>query len=147
MTKAFKMVALCSLCCLCLSIQPASAQIGRCSQQTIDALEKDSDSIRDWAKLRIFYHRYSACKIDDAEVTTGVSESVTRMLADHWETLQKASSFFNQDPAFERFALAGINITDSTDDLNRIDKLAAEHCPTNLHTLCGKIRDSIRNNY
>jgi hypothetical protein len=109
-------------------------------------LETESDNIRDWSKLRAFYHRYRACQIDDASVSTGVSESVARMLADHWDTLPEASRLFKQDQAFEAFALAGINITDLTEDLNRIDRLAAEHCPTDLHTLCRKIRQSIRDN-
>jgi len=126
--------------------QQSRAQANRCSQARIDKLEEESDGIRDWSKLREFYHRYSFCKIDDAEVTEGVSESVARMLADHWETLPIASNLFKQDPKFETFALAGINITDSTDDLNHIDRLATDHCPANLHMLCLKIRKSIRDN-
>jgi hypothetical protein len=131
---------------LCAPVKRSSAQTSRCSQPTIDRLETESDNIRDWSKLRAFYHRYRSCRIDDAEVTEGVSESVARMLADHWDTLAAASRLFNQDPPFEAFALAGINITDSTDDLKHIDKLAAEHCPADLHVLCQKIRRSIRDN-
>jgi hypothetical protein len=139
-------VAVCIAFCLCISAQRSVAQSGRCTQQTIDHLETESGSIRDWASLRSFYHRYSACQVDDAEVTQAVSESVARMLVDHWDTLPTASRLFKQDPPFETFALAGINITDLTDDLNHIDKLATEHCPANLHNLCQKIRQSIRDN-
>jgi hypothetical protein len=139
-------VAACVGFSLCVSAQRSAAQSGRCSQPTIDRLEAESDNIRDWSKLRAFYRRYRACRVDDAEVTEGVSESVARMLADHWDTLPAASILFKQDPPFEAFALAGINITDSTDDLNHIDKLAAEHCPADLHVLCRKIRQSIRDN-
>jgi hypothetical protein len=130
----------------CVSIQSSTAQPRKCSQHTIDGLEVESDSIRDWSKLHAFYRRYRACQIDDAEVGEGVSESVARMLADSWSSLRAASQLFKQDPAFETFALAGLNITDLTDDLNHIDKLAAENCPTDLHILCQKIRQSIRNN-
>jgi len=94
----------------------------------------------------LFYRRYSACKVDDAEAITGVSESVARMFADHWESLQTAAKLFKQDPAFEKFALAGLNITDATDDLKHIDKLATDHCPTSQRLLCGRIRESIHNN-
>ncbi len=68
------------------------------------------------------------------------------MLADSWNSLRAASRLFKEDPAFETFALAGLNITDSTDDLNHIDKLAKENCPADLHVLCQKIRKSIRDN-
>lgn len=129
-----------------LAVPLAKAQSVPCSQATMNRLEAESDNISDWSKLRIFYHRYRACHVDDAEVTGGVSESVARILTDHWETLPAASKLFKQDPAFETFTLAGINITDSTDDLDRIDKLAAEQCPTNLHVLCRKIRKSVRDN-
>jgi hypothetical protein len=138
--------AACIAFCLCISTQRSAAQSGRCTQQTIDHLETESDNIRDWAVLRSFYHRYSACQVDDAEVSQGVSESVVRMLLDHWDTLSTASRLFKQDPPFEAFALAGINITDLTDDLNHIDKLATEHCPADLHVLCQRIRQSIRDN-
>jgi hypothetical protein len=139
-------LAACVGCCIFLLAQHSAAQTTKCSQPTIDRLETESDGIRDWSKLREFYHRYRTCRIDDAEVTEGVSESVARMLADHWDTLPVAARLFKQDPTFEAFALAGLNITDLTDDLNHIDNLAAEHCPANLHVLCRKIRDSIRDN-
>ncbi|HEV2619991.1 MAG TPA: hypothetical protein VGU23_08665 [Acidobacteriaceae bacterium] len=109
-------------------------------------MEAEPESIRDWVKLREFYHRYRLCQIDDAEVESGVGESVVRMFIDHWDRLPTASRLFKRDPQFEAFALAGLNITDSTDDLNRIDKLAADNCPTDHHSLCRKIRRSIRDN-
>ena len=145
-TKLF-WVTVCIGFSLCVSVQSCSAaQSTKCPQRTIDGLEAESDSIRDWSKLHKFYYRYRTCQVDDAEVSEGVSESVARMLADSWNSLRAASRLFKQDPAFETFALAGLNITDSTDDLNRIDKLAAENCPTDLHVLCQKIRQSIRDN-
>jgi len=140
------LITACVGLCLCVSGQRIAAQSSTCTQRTIDRLETQSDSIRDWATLRTFYHHYSACRIDDAEVGEGVSESVARILADHWDTLPVASGLFNQDLPFETFALAGINITDSTDDLSHIDKLAAEHCPPYLHVLCQSIRRSIQYN-
>ena len=124
----------------------APVRPARCSQGTVDRLEAESDHLRDWPTLRAFYHRYRTCGVDDAEVTEGVSESVARLLADHWDTLPAANKLFRQDPAFKAFALAGINITDSTDDISRIDELAAEHCAPTLHSLCREIRDSVRNN-
>ena len=142
----FFRVAVCIGLCLCVSSRSSAAQSRKCPQHIIDGLEAESDSIRDWSKLHAFYRRYRACQIDDAEVGEGVSESVARMLADSWSSLRAASQLFKQDPAFETFALAGLNITDLTDDLNHIDKLAAENCPTDLHVLCQKIRKSIRDN-
>ena len=117
-----------------------------CTQQTIDKLEEESDTIRDWPKLHDFYNRYGICGVDDAEVTEGVSESVVRIFIDHWDSLPVADSLFRHDPAFESFALAGLNVTDLTEDLNHIDRLASQQCQTNLHPLCAKIRKSIRTN-
>lgn len=117
-----------------------------CSQSTLDRLESESDNIREWSKLRSFYHRYRACRIDDAEVGEGISDSIARMFANHWETLSTAETLFQRDPAFEKFARAGLNITDLTDDLDHIDSLAAKQCPSGLNTLCKKIRKAIRDN-
>jgi hypothetical protein len=133
-------------CCLCIPLQGLAAQSGKCSQSMVDKLEAEPESIRDWSKLREFYHRYQVCQIDDAEVEGGVGESVVRMFIDHWDTLPTASRLFRRDPQFATFALAGLNSTDLTDDLNHIDKLAKDSCPINLHDLCGKIRRSIRDN-
>ena len=136
------------MCTLLLfaGMQQSLAQSRRCSQSTLDRLEKESDQIRDWSKLREFSHRYQKCRIDDAEITEGVSESVARLFADHWDTLPIAAKLFKLDPLFETFALAGINITDSTDDLNRIDAHATNECPVILQSLCQKIRGSILDN-
>ena len=141
----FLLLATILLCCGTFETT-MKAQNAKCSQQTIDALETQSDGIRDWSELRAFYHRYRVCGVDDAEVTEGVSESVARLFADHWDKLPTARQLFQIDPPFEAFALAGLNITDSTDDLNYIDKLASTQCPINLHVLCGKIRKAIRTN-
>lgn len=118
----------------------------KCSQSALEKLEVESDTIRSWPKLRSFYRRYSICNVDDAEVTEGVSESVVRLFIDHWNALSVAQRIFSHDAGFESFALAGINITDLTDDLNQIDKLATEHCPSGLGMLCQKIRKATRTN-
>ena len=131
-----------------LNAQPLrlAAQSGSCSRSTINRLEAQSDSLQSWLKLQAFYHRYRVCRIDDAEVTEGISESVARMLADHWESAATAQAIFRRDPAFEKFALAGLNITDSTEDLNRISGLATKQCPSGFNGLCQRIRRSIRHN-
>jgi hypothetical protein len=126
--------------------RPLISQTRTCSQKTIDSLEDGASDIQSWPQLADFYRRYRACKIDDASVQEGISDSIARLLANHWDTLPQAATLFAQDPALEKFALAGINITDSTDDLNRIDGLAEKHCPTGLSLLCTKIRKAIREN-
>ena len=130
----------------CLLLQKSAAQSTNCTQKTIDRLEDESDGIRDWSTLHSFYRRYTLCKLNDASVEQGVSESVARMFADHWITLPVAAKLFEQDALFEKFALTGLNITDLTKDLNHIDNLASKNCPNDLHLLCRKSRDSIRNN-
>ena len=128
------------------SNRPLISQTQACSQKTIDSLEDESGAIRTWPQLADFYRRYRGCRLDDASVEQGYSDSVARLLANHWETLPQAATLFAQNPTLEKFALAGINITDSTDDLNRIDGLAEKHCPTGLSSLCSKIRKAIREN-
>jgi hypothetical protein len=128
------------------SNRPLISQTQACSQKTIDTLEDEATEVQTWPQLAGFYRRYRACKIDDASVQEGVSDSIARLLANHWDTLPQAATLFAHNPAFEKFALAGINITDSTDDLDRIDSLAKAHCPVGLSVLCTKIRKAIREN-
>lgn len=107
------------LFCLPLSVRHAAAQRAACTQEAINRLETESFNIRDWPALRSFFHRYTICGVEDAEIESGVGGFVTRILVDHWETLPAAAKLFRKDPPFERFALAGINITEATDDLIR----------------------------
>jgi hypothetical protein len=127
-------------------VKPAVIQQRDCSQQVIDSLEVESGHIRRWSKLQHFYHRYAACGVEDAEVETGVAEAVSRMLIHDWGSLSTANHLFLSHPEFKNFALGALNITDATDDLNRIDKLAANHCKPDLQSLCRDIRNAIRDN-
>ena len=145
-SMSFISLVLCAGCLICLSTRSAAAQPGKCSQRTLDHLEAESENIREWSQLRSLFHRYRPCQVDHAGITAGVSESVARLLVDHWDSLPKAHRLFVHDPAFESFALAGINITDRTEDLNRIDELATKQCPLGLHALCQKIRKAIVTN-
>lgn len=131
---------------LLVSDHALGSQNRPCSQKAVDRLEDEAGDVRSWSELAAFYRHYRACKIDDASVQEGVSDSVARLLANHWKTLPEASKLFARDPGFEEFALAGINITDSTDDLNRIDSLAEKQCPVPLSVLCRKIRKAIQEN-
>jgi len=144
--KCSSIIAVAMSLCVWLSTHRSDAQTPRCSPRTIDHLESEAGNIRDWAKLRTFFHQYNACKIDDADIGEGISDAVAHLLAQHWETLPAAALLFQQDPPFEKFALAGLNATDSSDDLERIERLATENCPTSLHGLCQNIRRSIHDN-
>lgn len=87
---------MCTICVL-LGTLGAVAQPVACTQQVIDRLETEANAVRSWSALHNFFHRYTKCNEEDAEVETAVGEFVTRTLVNHWESLPRAAKLFKQD--------------------------------------------------
>lgn len=94
--------------------------------------------MRTWDALYKSYRMYGHC--DDVDAGEGYSESVTRILASLWETLNRLSQLGLTDKSFRRFALGGVNATDDIRDVRKIRENAIAHCPPDLRELCKDLR-------
>jgi hypothetical protein len=63
--------------------------------------EAEAAELRSWDALYRSYKLYGRCNnVDAAE---GFSESVARILVDHWATLPRLAKLADSDAAFRRF--------------------------------------------
>ena len=95
---------------------------------------------RTWDALYRVYKRYGRC--EDTDASEGLSESVARILVDHWSTLPRLAEL-SVDRAFIRFVLGHINASLDTKDVHRIGDMAVKSCPAGLDRLCADIEKQV----
>jgi len=94
----------------------------------------EADSIRTWDALYKSYRTYRKC--DDGAIGEGYSESVIRILADHWGTLPRLDKLGKQNADFRRFVIRHVDATLNADDVVLVERKAKTTCPNRLNKLC-----------
>ena len=123
---------------LALLSNVCSAQISQCdSADGIRAVEQ-SDHLRTWDALYRSY-KLIGWRCNDGALAEGYSESVARILVDHWDTLPRLAKLASRDRRFLRFVVGGVNATLDTADVEQIRKKARETCPGRFRPLCGAL--------
>jgi len=100
--------------------------------------ENEASKPRGWDALYRVYRQYGRC--DDVDAEEGFSESVARILVDHWESLPRLAQLGTADVGFRRFVLGHVDATLDTKDLKRILTMATYSCPHRQNLLCGDLR-------
>ena len=113
-----------------------------CNTQQERAAIDEAGSLKSWAALHKSFVKFGHC--DDGAIAEGYSESVTNLLAEHWESLPELARLADRDNGFSRFVLRHINETVPPERLERIANNAQKRCPKRLSTLCGQIARSAR---
>jgi hypothetical protein len=89
---------------------------------------------RSWDTLYMSFKSYRQC--DDGAISEGFSESVARVLVDHWKTLPQLARLAGRDSQFRAFVIGHIDTTLNMDDVKKIRRNAQRQCPTGLRTVC-----------
>jgi hypothetical protein len=105
-----------------------------CNAAEAQKAEAEADTLRSWDALYKSYKRYQHC--DDGAIAEGYSESVARILVDHWNTLPKLGSISKDDASFSRFVLSHVDATLDPTDVEKIMANATSRCPPGLHVTC-----------
>ena len=113
-----------------------AAQQKPCPKSDQLRVEKEAVTLRSWDDLYKSYLRYKHC--DDVDAQEGYSESIARILADHWDTLPRLAQLIRKNTSFGSFVV--LNATMNMDDVAKIRANAVEHCPTGLGKLCAKLK-------
>ena len=79
---------------------------------------------------------------DDGAAAEGYSESVARILADHWESLRQFSRLTENEKGFRAFVLRHLDATLNMEDVRAIHANSMQHCPADLRNLCKDLRKS-----
>jgi hypothetical protein len=114
------------------------AQQQPCSPEEARLAESEADTLRSWDAVYRSYKLYRQC--DDGAIGEGYSESVARILVDHWNTLPRLASLTDKDPEFRRFVLDHVDATLDVNDAKKISAKARTQCPTGLRSLCDNLR-------
>jgi hypothetical protein len=94
----------------------------------------EADTLRTWDALYASYKKFGHC--DDGAIGEGYSESVARILADHWSSLPRFDQLAGKDASFREFVIRHLDATLNTDDVERIRGRATTHCPPGLRKTC-----------
>jgi hypothetical protein len=88
---------------LTLFVASGAAQQIRCSNTDARRAEAQAETLRSWDDLYKSYTFYRQC--DDAAIAEGYSESVARILVDHWITLPRLAQLARKDNEFRHFVI------------------------------------------
>jgi hypothetical protein len=115
----------------------ACAQQHPCTHAEELRADKEAGTLRSWDSLYRSYKLYRQC--DDGSIAEGYSESVVRILADHWSTLSRLATLSRRDARFRRFVLGHVDATTNPDDLKKIRVKANTQCPPRLGAICADL--------
>lgn len=126
---------------VCLFVALLSVQIGHAQDRSCAELESrmlhGAFMARSWEALYTSYKSYRLC--DDGAIGEGYSESVARLLVDHWNTLPQLAHLARKDAKFRAFVMRHVDATLNVDDVEKIGKNAKTLCPTGLRTVCNDL--------
>jgi hypothetical protein len=103
------------------------------SKHAFDAVDK----LDSWRAVLDFYEKYSPC--DDGGIAEGVSDAVTKLLANNWAGFWRLSPTVRAEPQFQKFVLRHIDATVPVETLQGIGRNARGRCPLKSAVLCKKI--------
>jgi hypothetical protein len=115
----------------------ASAHQNQCSTADAQRAETEAESLRSWDDLYKSYKQYRQC--DDGAIWEGYSESVARILVDHWATLPRFAQLAHKDEGFRPFVLKHVDQTINGKDARTIRANAAHACPSGLREFCNDL--------
>jgi hypothetical protein len=120
-----------------LLAQAGYAQKHPCSDGEGRAALDEAVTLRSWDALYKSYKSYRHC--DDGAIGEGYSESVARILVDHWNTLSRLAQLGNKDAEFRAFVVHHVDATLNMDDVEKIKTRTKAQCPNGLRTLCSDL--------
>jgi hypothetical protein len=121
-----------------LSFYPAAcAQRQGCSVSQAERAETRAGTVRSWNALYSWFTEYRNC--DDGVIAETSSESVARLLVDHWNTTSRLAFLASRNADFRRFVLRHVDASLDTDDLKKIAEHSTRQCRTEFRGLCADL--------
>jgi hypothetical protein len=111
---------------------------GQCTKQDLDEIESKPLAFANWIDLYISYAKYKQCDTGGG-ISEEYSESVVRLLDDHWNKLEQLWTLSRKHRDFKQFVLRHIDATTSDDDLKSIVEFANTKCSSGAQRLCADI--------
>lgn len=103
------------------------------SKSAFDAVDK----LGNWEAVGKFYKAYLPC--DDGGIAEGVSDAITKLLANKWSGFWLMQANAKDDQQFQKFVLKHIDATVAVETLQAINRNARQRCPKGSSAICKKI--------
>jgi hypothetical protein len=116
----------------------ACGQRHPCADAESRRSEDEAVSLRSWDALYHSYKLYGRC--NNASAAEGYSESIARILVDHWGTLSRLAKLAERDAGFRRFVLGHIDATLDMKDLETIAAKSKKSRSQALRALCNDLK-------
>lgn len=120
-----------------LLAQASYPQKHPCSDGEARAALDEAGTRHSWDALYKSYKSYGHC--DDGAIGEGYSESVARILVDHWNAVSRLAQLGHKDAEFQAFVLHHVDATLNIADVEKVRTTAKAQCPNGLRTLCGDL--------
>jgi hypothetical protein len=137
MTGVLRSVPMIGLVSILFAVQAGYSQKRPCADAQGRRALDEAGALRSWDALYGSYRLYRQC--DDGAIGEGYSESVARILVDHWNTLPHLAHLAEKDPGLRRFVMEHVDGTLNMDDAEKIRRNAKGQCPAGLRTFCNDL--------
>jgi hypothetical protein len=127
---------------LILGQRAAGATKSPCTRAQEEAADAEADQLKNWAAVYASFKRYASC--DDGSIAEGYSDSVAKLLANHWSDFQDLNRLVARSYMFKKFVLRHVDETMSQEEGHQIQQNARLHCPNNGRSLCTSILQQLR---
>jgi hypothetical protein len=118
------------------------SQSPTCSDERGARAEREASTLDSWNAVYRSYLEYQGC--DDGAIAEGYSESISRLLAQHWDQLPDLLNQINESPAFGTFIVKHVDETVPSDRLRSIVVKARDHCPSGARKFCMRLAKAAR---
>jgi len=113
-----------------------------CSKEEAIQAETIASTLKNWEEVHAAFKKFAHC--DDGAIAEGYSESISQLLANHWNQLGDLKKLLKTDRSFEAFILTHIDQTITKENTAKIVKNAKSNCPKRSLSLCKKIESAAR---
>lgn len=109
----------------------------QCTVQEAIRAEEQASSLKSWDGVYEAYKNFSHC--DDGAISEGYSDSISRLLAEGWNSSNRLNQLTSRDGNFERFVLRHIDELMSPGQAAKIRENVDIKCPLHAESLCQAI--------
>lgn len=119
-------------------VYPAISTAQTCSVNDAQAADEYVDQLVSWQAINTMQQKYHPC--DDSDIAEGISDVQAKLLIAQWSDLASLQHLMQQNPKLKPFVLRHIDATLDSADLEKIQTLSAQQCPSQaLKGLCGDL--------
>lgn len=115
---------------------------GDCPPEQAMEAEKSAAVLKDWDSVYKAFKKFAKC--DDGAIAEGFSESVSQLLANHWESLGELERLVRTDRKFGEFVVKHVDQTIDADAAAKIHENVEKRCPVKSRTFCKRINPSLK---